>query len=276
MQQLTGLDASMLYMETAQTPNHVAAIYTYDPSTAPGGSVSFDDIVDNVQRRLGMSPTFRRKMVRVPFGLDHPYWMEDADFDLEYHVRPVALPSPGSWRQLCDTLAELYAIPLDLRRPPWEMYVLEGLGDGVDGIPHGGFATLIKVHHAAVDGMAGVELVTALHDREPGDDTAAGRRRVATRAPARDSRAHAARLAQQPPQADARRPCRRQAGAGDDPRPGRDPTRHAAGASWTAAEDAVQHLGVGTSLDRRHPRSRSRTSSGSEAPCPDRRSTTRR
>ena len=168
MQQLTGLDASMLYMETAQTPNHVAAIYTYDPSTAPGGSVSFDEIFDNVQRRLGMSPTFRRKMVRVPFGLDHPYWVEDAEFDLDYHVRPVALAAPGSWRQLCDTLAELHALPLDLRRPPWEMYVIDGLGDGVDGIPRGGFATMIKVHHAAVDGMAGLELVTVLHDHEPG------------------------------------------------------------------------------------------------------------
>ena len=168
MQQLSGLDASMLYMETAQTPNHVAAIYTYDPSTAPGGSVSFDQIVENVRRRLGLSPTFRRKMVRVPFGLDHPYWVEDADFDLAHHVRLVTLPAPGSWRQLFDTLAELYATPLDLRRPPWEMYVIEGLADGVDGIRHGAFATLVKVHHAAVDGVSGMELMTVLHDREPG------------------------------------------------------------------------------------------------------------
>ncbi len=116
-------------------------------------------------------------MVRVPFGLDHPYWVEDAAFDLEYHVRPVALAAPGSWRQLCDTLAELHAIPLDLSRPPWEMYVIEGLGDGVDGIPRGGFATMIKVHHAAVDGVSGLELVTVLHDHEP----------VAMRAPVDDA-----------------------------------------------------------------------------------------
>ena len=167
MQQLSGLDASMLYMETAQTPNHVAAFYTYDPSSAPGGAVSFDAIVANVERRLGMSRTFRRKLVRVPLGLDHPYWVEDADFDLEFHVRQVALPEPGSWGQLCDLVAHLYAQPLNLDRPPWEMYVIEGLGEGVDGIPRNGFATLIKVHHAAVDGVSGLELMTVLHDREP-------------------------------------------------------------------------------------------------------------
>jgi WS/DGAT/MGAT family acyltransferase len=167
MQQLTGLDASMLYMETPETPNHVAAFTTYDPSTAPGGTVSFEAILANVESRLGLSRTFRRKMVGVPFGLDHPYWIEDGDFDLEYHVRRVAAPAPGSWRQLCALVAELYAQPLDLRRPPWELYVIEGLGDGVDGIPANGFATLLKIHHAAVDGVSGMELVTVLNDHRP-------------------------------------------------------------------------------------------------------------
>ena len=167
MQQLNGLDAAMLYMETAQTPNHVAALYTYDPSTAPGGSVSFDAIVANVGRRLALSRTFRRRLASVPMGLDHPYWVEDADFDLEFHVRRLALPGPGAWRDLCDLVARLYAQPINLDRPPWEMYIIEGLGDGVDGIPRNGFAMLIKIHHAAVDGISGMELMTVLHDREP-------------------------------------------------------------------------------------------------------------
>jgi diacylglycerol O-acyltransferase / wax synthase len=167
MQQLTGLDASMLYMETAQSPNHVAALYTYDPSTAPGGSVSFEAILKNVDRRLDLCRTFRRKLVKVPFGLDHPYWVEAADFDVEHHVRQVGLPRPGSWRQLCDLAARLHAQPLDLDRPPWELYVIEGLADGTDGIPRNGFAVLLKIHHTAVDGVAGIELLTVLHDREP-------------------------------------------------------------------------------------------------------------
>jgi diacylglycerol O-acyltransferase / wax synthase len=166
MQQLTGLDAAMLYSETARTPNHVAAFYTYDPSTA-GGEVTFDDIAKNVERRLGLSRTFRRRLVPVPLGLDHPYWVEDADFDLEFHLRHVALPRPGSWSQLCELVARLHARPLDLSRPPWEMYVIEGLGDGVDGIPTNGFATLTKIHHAAVDGVSGLEMINVLYDHEP-------------------------------------------------------------------------------------------------------------
>jgi diacylglycerol O-acyltransferase len=174
MKQLTGLDASMLYVETGQTPNHVAAFYTYDPSTAPGGSVSFGQILDNVRRRLSLSPTFRRRMVRVPMGLDHPYWVESADFELECHIRQIGLPPPGSWRQLCDLVAELHAQPIDLRKPPWELYIIEGLADGVDGIASGGFATLLKIHHAAVDGVSGMELVTVLHDRDPSTQPPSG------------------------------------------------------------------------------------------------------
>jgi WS/DGAT/MGAT family acyltransferase len=167
MQQLSGLDASMLYMETRQTPNHVSALYTYDPSTAPGGRVAFDDVLKLVERRLPMSRAFRQRLVTVPLGLDHPYWVEDADFDLEFHVRETALPGDGSWRQLCDLAARIHARPLDLDRPPWELYFIDGLGRSVDGIPSGGFAVLIKLHHAAVDGVAGVELITVLHDKNP-------------------------------------------------------------------------------------------------------------
>jgi diacylglycerol O-acyltransferase / wax synthase len=173
MQQLSGLDASMLYAETAQTPNHVAAFYTYDPSSADA-EVSFESIAKYVEGRLGLSRTFRRKLVMVPLGLDHPYWVEDADFDLEFHLRQVSLSRPGSWGQLCDLVAHLHARPLDLSRPPWEMYIIEGMGDGVDGIPKNGFATLIKIHHAAVDGLSGLELITVLHDREPDAPPPAG------------------------------------------------------------------------------------------------------
>ena len=106
----------------------------------------------------------------MPGDLDHPWWVEDAEFDLEYHVRHIALPKPGDWRQFCIQAARLHARPLDLSRPLWELYVIEGL-DGVDGVPAGRFAIVLKVHHAAIDGKSGVEMITAIHtqDADVGD-----------------------------------------------------------------------------------------------------------
>ena len=104
--------------------------------------------------------------MRVPLDLDHPYWIEDGEFDLEYHVRHIALPKPGDWRQFCIQAARLHARPLDLARPLWEMYIIEGL-DGIEGFPKGCFGMVLKVHHAAIDGMAGVEMITAIHEQTP-------------------------------------------------------------------------------------------------------------
>lgn len=101
-----------------------------------------------------------------PIDLDYPYWIEDPDFDLEYHVRHVALPKPGDWRQLCIQAARIHARPLDLNRPPWEFTVVEGL-DAVEGYPPGCFAFVTKVHHAAIDGMSGIDLMEALHTLAP-------------------------------------------------------------------------------------------------------------
>ena len=136
MQQLSGMDASFIYFETPNSPGHVFGVYIYDPSTAPGGKVSFQGIVDHIETRLHISRTFRQKLVQVPLGLDHPYWIEDPHFDLEYHVRQLALPHPGDWGQLCIQVARLHSRPLDLSRPLWELYVIEGL-DNVEGVPPG-------------------------------------------------------------------------------------------------------------------------------------------
>src|SRR4029079_5181222 len=116
--------------------------------------------------RLHEARVFRQRLVRVPFDLDHPYWIEDPDFDLEFHVRHIALPAPGDWRQLCIQVARLISRPLDLDRPLWEMYVIEGL-DNVEGVPKGSFAVITKVHHAAIDGMSGMEMTSAIHDDSP-------------------------------------------------------------------------------------------------------------
>ena len=166
MEQLSGMDASFLYLETANAPTHIGSLAIYDQSSAPGGQVTFKGILANVERRLHLARCFRQKVVTVPLDLDHPYWIEDPDFDLEFHVRHIALPHPGDWRQLCIQTARIHARPLDLSKPLWEMYVIGGL-DNVDGVPQDSFAVLTKIHHAAIDGVSGAELAAAIHDITP-------------------------------------------------------------------------------------------------------------
>lgn len=166
MEQLQGMDASFVALETPNSPMHIGSILIYDPSTAPGGFVRFKDILSFYESRMRLSKTMRQKLVSVPFSIDYPYWVEDADFDLEYHVRHVALPKPGDWRQLCIQAARIFARPLDLTRPPWEFTVVEGL-DNVPGVPAGCYAVVTKVHHSAIDGMSGIDMMQALHTLTP-------------------------------------------------------------------------------------------------------------
>jgi WS/DGAT/MGAT family acyltransferase len=163
MQQLSAQDASFVYLETPHTPMHIGSVGIYDPATAPGGFVRFKDILTFVESRLGAARSFRQRLVRVPFDLDHPYWIEDPEFDIEFHVRHIALPKPGDWRQLCIQVSRLHARPMDLTKPLWEFTIVEGL-DNVEGLPPGCFALVSKVHHAAIDGMSGVEMSAAVHD----------------------------------------------------------------------------------------------------------------
>jgi len=166
MEQLSGMDASFLYFETKNAPMHIGSVAIYDQSTVPGGVLGFKEILKNYEARLHMSRAFRQRLAFVPANLDHPYWFEDPDFDVEFHVRHIALPHPGDWRQLCIQASRLHSRALDTNRPLWEMYVIEGL-DNVEGIPKGSFAILSKVHHAIIDGVSGAEMVAAIHDTEP-------------------------------------------------------------------------------------------------------------
>ena len=170
MEQLSGLDASFLYLETGNMPMHIGGLAIYDQSTAPGGAVTFKEILAFFEKRLHKARVFRQRIATVPLSLDHPYWIDDPDFDLEFHVRHIALPKPGDWRQLCIQAARLHARPLDTTRPLWEAYVIEGL-DNVAGVPPGSFALVTKIHHAAIDGMSGAEISAAIHDLTP-EDTA--------------------------------------------------------------------------------------------------------
>ncbi len=149
----------------------------YDPSTVHGGKQRFKDILGYIESRLHLVRTFRQRVVQVPFNADHPYWIEDKHFDLEYHVRHIRLPEPGDWRQLCIQAARLHARPLDLTKPLWEFTVVEGL-DAIPGLPRGSYAIVSKVHHAAIDGVSSVDLVEAIHDLEPYPQTAAGPERL--------------------------------------------------------------------------------------------------
>ena len=166
LQQLTALDASFLHSESNRTPMHIGPLMIYDMASAPGGFVRFKDILATFEQRLDRSKVFRRKLLDVPMELDLPYWVDDEDFDLEFHVRHIALPKPGDWRQLCIQCARLLARPMDRSRPLWEAYVIEGL-DKVEGLPRGCFAILLKIHHAAIDGASGAEIIQAIHDLSP-------------------------------------------------------------------------------------------------------------
>ena len=160
MRQLTALDAQFLAMESARTWGHVSGLAVYDPSTAPGGTLAIEDVCRVVSSRLHLLPPFRWRLVWVPFGLDHPYWIEDPDFDIDFHIRESAIPPPGDDRQLAETVSRIVARPLDRRHPLWELYLIHGLPDGK-------VAMLTKVHHAAVDGVSGAELTGILLDLEP-------------------------------------------------------------------------------------------------------------
>jgi diacylglycerol O-acyltransferase len=166
MLQLTGLDASFLYLETANAPMHISGLAIYDQSTAVDRKVRFKQIIENTARRIRRVPSLSRHLVTVPLGLDHPYWISDGKFDPEFHIRHIALPEPGDWRQLCILVSRIHARPLDRGRPLWELYVIEGL-DNVEGYPSGSFAIFTKMHHAAVDGASGMEVTAATHDLEP-------------------------------------------------------------------------------------------------------------
>src|SRR4051794_6434971 len=160
MRQLTSLDAQFLAVESARIYGHVAFLGIYDPSTAPEGRLGATEIRALLEARLPLLPPLRWRLVEVPLGIDLPYWAEDPDFDLEFHIRETALPAPGDDRQLAETVQRLFGRPLDRGRPLWEIYIIHGLSEGRVGL-------LTKIHHSAVDGLSGNEIMAVLLDPEP-------------------------------------------------------------------------------------------------------------
>ncbi len=159
MERLSGLDASFLYLETPSLHMHVGLTLIFDPSTVPGG-YSFERMKRSIEARLPCAPVFRRRLVEVPFRLGHPVWVDDADFDIDYHVRLAAVPRPGGLRQLADLAGDITGRPLDRDRPLWEMWVVEGVAGGRIGF-------IAKMHHSTVDGVSGAALLSVLFDLSP-------------------------------------------------------------------------------------------------------------
>lgn len=161
---LTGLDASFLYLETRTSHMHVASAIVLDPSTAPDGTLTLEGLKGYISDRLHLGAPFRRRLVQVPLRLDHPVWIEDPHFDIDYHVRRAALPAPGGLAELGEFMGDFMSRSLDRGRPLWEMWLVEGLEDGR-------VAVCNKTHHAAIDGVSGAELLAAIlqvsPDQEP-------------------------------------------------------------------------------------------------------------
>jgi diacylglycerol O-acyltransferase / wax synthase len=156
VQRMNGIDPMFIYSETAETPMEVAYACVFDPSTSAQG-YSFPQVRELLLERVPTMAAFRRRLMTVPFGLDHPRWVDDPEFSLDNHLHRVALPAPGGQEELTGMVAEVMGRPLAVNQPPWEMHIIEGLSDGRVGL-------IAKVHHSVIDGVAGAQLLAALLD----------------------------------------------------------------------------------------------------------------
>ena len=167
MSHLSVIDGAFLHLESPEMPMHVGSLALFDPptSTAADGSTTspgdwYDAVKAHVTSRLHLAPVFTRKLALMPFDLANPVWIADDDIDLDYHVRYLVLPRPGTMAQMEALCARLHSSLLDRSRPLWELYVIEGLADGRLGF-------YSKVHHAAVDGQAAVAMANSIFDLTP-------------------------------------------------------------------------------------------------------------
>jgi len=160
VRQLTSADAQFLALETSRQAGHVGGLAILDPSSTPRGALDADDICGLLAERLPLLPPLRWRLAEVPLGLDYPYWVDDSHFDLDYHVRELALPGPYSDHKLSEQVARIFSRPLDRARPLWELYLIHGLDNG-----H--VAMLTKIHHALIDGLSGAEIMGVLLDLSP-------------------------------------------------------------------------------------------------------------
>ena len=160
LRQLTSLDAQFLAIESPTHYGHVGGLVIVDPSTRESGELRIEDMHELLSERLHLLPVMTWRLAEVPYGLDRPYWIEDPNFDLEYHLRELALPAPGDDRRLAEQVARISSRHLDRSRPLWELYLIQGLEGGRCAI-------LTKMHHAMIDGVSGAEIMGMLYDLGP-------------------------------------------------------------------------------------------------------------
>jgi len=152
LDRLSAVDAGFLHQESATTHMHIGAVAIFD-----GPPPTQAEFLEHIRERLPLVPRYRQKLAAAPFGLGRQRWIDDPNFNLEYHVRRSALPAPGDEERLRQLTARLFSQSLDRTRPLWEMWLVEGLSGGR-------FALISKSHHALVDGISGVDLMTTLFD----------------------------------------------------------------------------------------------------------------
>lgn len=165
MQQLTGLDSAFLYLETPNAPMQIGGLSIIEAET-PNGPFELGMLRDLLADRLHTSRTFTQRLVEVPLKLGNPYWTEDEDFDLDRHLQRTQLPEPGGWKELSALMAWEFSQPMDRGKPLWELLLVEGL-DTVEGVPPGSLGLISKIHHAAIDGVSGSEIMSAIYDPTP-------------------------------------------------------------------------------------------------------------
>ncbi|HAS45028.1 MAG TPA: wax ester/triacylglycerol synthase family O-acyltransferase [Microscillaceae bacterium] len=154
---ISGTDAAFLVTESPNSPMHVGTL------TIVEGSLSFEDFKNSLMSKMHLVPKFRQRLVTVPLNLDSPYWVDDPNFDIDIHLKRVALPNPKDWRTLRELTSSIFSTPLDLRRPLWSIDYIEGL-DGVSQLPKGSVAIVSKVHHVMVDGISGMGIMSVMYD----------------------------------------------------------------------------------------------------------------
>ncbi len=163
MEQLSGLDAAFVHQESRRTPMHVSAVLIYDIGNKGKHAISSDAVCELLASRLGDVQVFHRELHQVPMGMDAPYWVDVADPDWRAHVTETALPAATDWQGFQRHLARLHNAQLDLKRPLWEIELIHGLSD-LPGLPANCQALVLKLHHAAIDGMSMAAIIDSLHD----------------------------------------------------------------------------------------------------------------
>ncbi len=157
MKSISGLDAAFLYAENSTSPMHIGSVAVIE------GALQFDTFRKTIHSRLHLIPKLYKRLIYVPMSIDYPYWVDDPYFDIDMHLNHIALPKPGGWSQLRETAAKIFSEPLDHSRPLWSFTFVEGL-DNIPQVPKGSVAVISKVHHVAIDGVAGAGLLSLLFD----------------------------------------------------------------------------------------------------------------